>query len=96
MTVDRWTVFWWWARVVLLLLAFAGLFWLAYELRAVFNPLLIALGIAYALNPLVVKLSEKRWFFGNPVGRTGPRGRQLYAFAPDPYDRGCDHVYRCC
>lgn len=43
---------------------------LAYYLRAVLNPLLVALGIAYALNPLVVKLSEKR-LGRRPLGRTG-------------------------
>jgi len=43
---------------------------LAYYLRAVLNPLLVALGIAYALNPLVVSLSQKR-LGRRPLGRTG-------------------------
>ena len=60
----------WWLRASLLLLLGVGLLWLAYYLRDILNPLLAALAIAYALNPLVVNLS-KRTLFGRPMGRTG-------------------------
>jgi len=69
-TADAWKKFLWWLRVAGLVVVLALLFWLGYYLRAVFNPLLIALAIAYALNPMVVSLSRKR-MFGRPVGRTG-------------------------
>ncbi|MHC5019232.1 MAG: AI-2E family transporter [Planctomycetota bacterium] len=60
----------WWFRVAGLLLVGAGVVVLAYHLRDILNPLLAALAIAYALNPLVVKLSTST-LFGKPIGRTG-------------------------
>ena len=56
----------WWVRVIVLLFVGAGTVVLAYHLRDILNPLLAALAIAYALNPLVVKLS-KSTFFGKPL-----------------------------
>ncbi len=60
----------WWVRMVVLLAVGTGAVVLAYHLRDILNPLLAALAIAYALNPLVVSLS-KRTLFGKPIGRTG-------------------------
>ncbi len=49
-----------WARLAGLLVALGLLCWLAYKLRTVFTPLLIALAIAYVLNPLVTWVDRTR------------------------------------
>lgn len=49
-----------WARDLLLLAAFVILLWFAYEVRAVMLPLLLGLGGAYVINPLV-SLAHKQW-----------------------------------
>lgn len=60
----------WWVRATTLVVLGVALLCLAYYLRDILNPLLAALAIAYALNPLVVNLS-RRTVFGKPMGRTG-------------------------
>ncbi|MHC4607459.1 MAG: AI-2E family transporter, partial [Planctomycetota bacterium] len=47
-------------QVVFLLAVFVLVLYIAYLLRAVFIPLLIAMILAYILNPLVTKLEEKK------------------------------------
>ena len=47
-------------QIAFLLVVFTVALYLAYRLRAIFIPLLIALTLAYILHPLVTKLEEKK------------------------------------
>ena len=61
-------------RTVALVAVGVALLALAYHLRHILNPLLIALGIAYVLQPLVVALEKRQIPMPGgrrPLGRTG-------------------------
>ena len=47
-------------QIVFLLVVFTAALYLAYRLRAIFIPVLIALTLAYILHPLVTKLEDKK------------------------------------
>jgi predicted PurR-regulated permease PerM len=55
-----------WVRDILVILLIVGLFWLGYVLRPVTIPLLIALGLAYLVEPVVHRLTRRGW-----LGRPG-------------------------
>lgn len=55
------------ALLDLLLIAGTGLLlWLLYELRSIFTPVLIALGLAYLCNPLITS-AQNRWRMPRPA-----------------------------
>src|SRR5207237_592433 len=47
-----------WVRFLALVLIISALFWLAYRLREILNPIFVALAIAYILNPVVTRLES--------------------------------------